>query len=96
MTLQMLYRLKNTKEKKGTNEQKNERTNLVTTSLLELLIAAIKGDVRKKPVTDSVSDPECKFKKCDQPPGDIDLVMAIKVQLLIIPMDHTPPMFVTV
>ena len=37
---------------------------------------------------DSVSDPECKFNMCDQPPGDIDLVMAIKVQLLIIPMDH--------
>ena len=32
----------------------------------------------------------------DQPPGDIDLVMAIKVQLHIIPMDYTPPMFVTV
>ena len=45
---------------------------------------------------DSVSDPECKFNMCDQPPGDIDLIMAIKVQLLIIPMDHTPPMFVTV
>ena len=44
----------------------------------------------------SVSDPECKFNMCDQPPGDIDLVMAIKVQLLIIPMNHTPPMFVAV
>ena len=45
---------------------------------------------------ESVSDPECKFSMYDQPPGDIDLVMAIEVQLLIIPMDHTPPMFVTV
>ena len=39
---------------------------------------------------ESVSDPECKFSMYDQPPGDIDLVMAIEVQLLIIPMDHAP------
>ena len=34
---------------------------------------------------DSVSDPEYKFNMYDhdQPPGDIDLVMDIKVQLLI-------------
>ena len=31
----------------------------------------------------NVRDPECKFNMYDQPPGDIDLVMAIKVQLLI-------------
>ena len=43
-----------------------------------------------------VSDPECKFSMYDQPPGDIDLVMAIEVQLLIIPMDHAPPMSVTI
>ena len=45
---------------------------------------------------ESVSDPECKFSMYDQPPGDIDLVMAIEVQLLIIPMDHAPPMSVTI
>ena len=45
---------------------------------------------------ESVSDPECKFSMYDQPPGDIDLVMAIEGQLLIIPMDHAPPMSVTI
>ena len=45
---------------------------------------------------ESVSDPECKFSMYDLPPGDIDLVMAIEVQLLIIPMDHAPPMSVTI
>ena len=49
---------------------------------------------------DSVSDPECKFNMYDQPPGAIDLVMASKGScisaMISIPVDHTPPMFVTI